>query len=283
MKVARILVGVALAAILLWPVSVRGEAPAEVFARGKELLAKGDFQGALTAYAAAARADQGNRDYLRQYMLVRQVIEIRNRLEMEKDPRRWEYLARALHSYYVSQGLYDETVALDRRIHARLQSASSAVMLAETQLAMNQNAEAAETLSALESGKATPSTRALLGIALARDGKLGAARRIADTIALPQKAGPGMTYRVARLQAATGNSATALDLLARCFESVAPSRLDDFKLHSKKCPEFADLAASSDFARVLQTKSKVPESKCSGGSRCAGCPMRGKCGKNSTE
>jgi hypothetical protein len=28
---------------------------------------------------------------------------------------------------------------------------------------------------------------------------------------------------------------------------------------------------------VLRTESKVPESKCSGGTSCSNCPMRGKC------
>ena len=39
----------------------------------------------------------------------------------------------------------------------------------------------------------------------------------------------------------------------------------------------ADMTSSAAFAQVLQTKSKVPESKCSGGSSCSTCPMRGNC------
>jgi hypothetical protein len=87
-------------------------------------------------------------------------------------------------------------------------------------------------------------------------------------------------YSMARLHAAVGNSPEALGLLTRCFESVAPSQLDGFKAHVRQSRDFADLAPDARFAKALQTKSKVPESKCSGGSRCAGCPMRGKCGNS---
>jgi hypothetical protein len=149
-------------------------------------------------------------------------------------------------------------------------------MLAETQLALDQNAAAVKTLS-LEPREATEMTQALLGIALARSGKAESAKQIAEKLLLPADAGPIVTYAAARLHAATGNPAKAVGLLTACFEAVAPSQLEGFKSHAKQCPEFAVIASNSDFARALETKSKVPESKCSGGSSCAGCPMSGKC------
>ena len=265
---------------MLYPALVRAQTAQRAFADGQSLLAQGDFQGALASYATAARADRTNREYLQQYLLVRQAIEMRKRLEIEKDPQKWEYLARALHSFYTGHGVYREALSLNRTIHGRLNTASSALLLAETALTMNLNAEATQTLASLRSDKATPSTRALLGVALARQGRLDESRRIANSISLPDKAGPGVMYSVARLHAAVGNAPEALRLLTRCFESVAPSQLDGFKAHVKQSREFSDLASDAGFARVLQTKSKVPESKCSGGSKCAGCPMRGQCGKS---
>ena len=82
------------------------------------------------------------------------------------------------------------------------------------------------------------------------------------------------------MHAVVGNHDEALRLLGRCFEAVTPSRLAGFKTHAAQSPEFAALASSGGFAKVLQTKSKVAESKCSGGSSCAGCPMRSKCPKS---
>ena len=279
MRIHRSMVGLLFSAVLLSATSARAESTAEVFARGKASLAEGDLQAALKSYAAAARADRSNREYLSQYMLLRQAIEMRTRLETEKNPRRWEQLARSLHQFYVGQKMYTEVLALDRRVHARAKTASSAVSLAETELAMELNAEAVKTLSSVPSAKATASSQALLGIALLRQGDVQGAKQMAETVVLPEKTGPGTVYSVARLQAAVGNKDRTLQLLTLCFESVAPSRADGFKSHAKQSPDFAKLVSTAEFTKVLETKSKVSESACSGGSSCAGCPMRGNCGK----
>ena len=113
---------------------------------------------------------------------------------------------------------------------------------------------------------------------MARQGELEQARQIAAGIELAGDAGPGPVYSVARLNAAVGNDAEALSLLTRCFESLAPSRLPGFKGHAQKTPEFASLVSTAAFQQVLRAESKVAESACSGGSGCATCPMRGKCG-----
>jgi len=259
--------------------AVRAETPPQAFATGKSLLAKADFRGALGAFARAARADRDNNEYLQHYAMVRQVIMLRRQLTAETDAARWEYMARGLHNFYVEYGLLGEALALDRKIHARLDNASSAVLLADTQLALDMNAEAAATLAGLSSAEQTAASESLHGLALARQGQLDEAAKIAAALTVPDEAGPGMTYRVARLHAAVGSDDQALALLTRSFESVAPSRLDAFKARARQVPEFVRLASTPAFEQVMQTKSKVAESKCSGGSRCSGCPMRGKCSK----
>jgi hypothetical protein len=103
---------------------------------------------------------------------------------------------------------------------------------------------------------------------------------VASAIQLPKETHPGLVYFVARLAALTGDSTRALSLLKNAFESVPPSRLESFKADAKECPDFAALAAGSEFSRVLETRSLVQESGCSGGSNCANCPMRGKCPKS---
>ena len=256
---------------------VFAESAEQTFANGEKLLAKADFDGALKAFAQAAKADRTKPEYLQHYAMVNQVVGLRKRLATEQDAGQWEYVARGLHAFYIGQGLYAEALPLDRQIHERLNSAYSAALLAETQLVLNRNAEAAEVLAALEVGKHTPGTRALHGLALARQGKTDEARKIAQTIELGTDCGPGMTYSVARLQAALGNTDEALSLLKRCFESIAPSQLDGYKHHAKLSPEFSKLVSTAGFAQVLETKSKVAESPCSGGSRCSNCPMRGNC------
>lgn len=269
---------VAVAASLLWAAGpARANPAAEAFAAGEALLAKADFQGALRAFAQAARTDRTKQEYLQHYAMVQQVVALRRDLESERDPQRWEYAGRGLHAFYTANGLYDEALSLDERMHVRLNTATTATLLAETQLAMKRNAEAAETLAGLDSTRQSPTTRALLGLALARQGKIDESRQVAASIRPAADAGPGELYSAARLSAAIGDRDEAVALLTRCFQSVPPSRQEALKDHARQTPDFASLASTEAFARALATESQVPESKCSGGSRCAGCPMRGNC------
>ncbi len=280
MQFKTVAIGSVLVVFFTLTVFARAETAAESFAKGKKLLAKGDFTGAIQSYAAAARADQSNQDYSQNYAILRRIIDFRSRLSTETKPQQWEYMVRALRAFYVNERLYTELLKLDQLVHEKLNSPESAALLAETQLAMNQNAEAVKTLSAIDPNKATDMAQLLLGIALVRSGKAEEAKKIAAKYDLPKDAGPNVIYTAARLQASTGDSAKTMQLLATCFETTMPSQVDGFKSHAKTCPEFAAIASTAEFAKVLETKSKMSESKCSGGSSCAGCPMRGKCSKS---
>jgi tetratricopeptide (TPR) repeat protein len=283
MKTKSLMAGWVVAALLAVPGLARAESAQESFAKGETLLAKADFSAALEAFSAAARADRTNQEYMQHYAMVRRVISLRTRFESEQDPQQWEYLARALRAFYASERIYPEILALDQKLHARLNNAESAVMLAETQLSMEQNAEAVKTLSSLPAGQADAASRALLGIALARTGKRDETKQIAAAFALPEGAGPGLAYAAARLHGAAGDAAKALQLLKTCLEAVPASRQEGFQTHARTCPEFAAMASTADFAAALATPSKVHESKCSGGSSCAGCPMSGKCPKSQAQ
>jgi len=249
----------------------------DAFRAGEARLASGDLPGALQQFAAAVRADQTNQDYRQHYAMLRQVLMMRDSLPKEKNLAQWEYMARALHTFYISNGLYGDALAIDREMHAKLNTASSALLLAETQLAMNKPAEAADVLGKLPADKHDSTTRAIHSLALARQGKLAEAKQAAQSVQLTSNAGPGAIYAAARCYAAVGNADQACQMLVRCFESSPPSRLEGFKSHARTSPEFAALASHAEFASALKTESKIPESKCSGGSSCAGCPMRGKC------
>ena len=86
-------------------------------------------------------------------------------------------------------------------IHAKLNRASSAVQLAETQLAIGSDAKASQVLSTLSPDQATPASQALLAIALARQGQDVEAEKIAAGIANPDNNDPGTLYILARMQA----------------------------------------------------------------------------------
>ena len=269
----------ALAGLVLFTSAAIAGPAEDASAQGKSLLVKGDFQGAMKSFATAARADRENQEYLNNFSMIRQVIALQARLDKEQDPARWEYIARALQAFYTNERIYPAALALGDKMHAKLNTASTARMLAETQLAMGKNAEAEKMLAALDPQKATLATKSLHGLALVKLDKVDQAQKIAKGLAVSAQAGPRELYCAARLQAAVGNAPQAVELIKACMENVQPSLQEGYRNHAKQCDEFALISSTDEFAKALAVESKVAESKCSGGSKCAGCPNRGKCGK----
>ena len=254
-----------------------GDAAAD-FQRGTELLEQGDFDGALQAYGKAAKADPDKGQYAQAFMLLRQVVLMRERLATTTDDNQWNRYARSLHAFYAQQHLYDALLDIDRQIHKRFGTASTATLLAETLLARDRAAEAAEVLDGVPALRATTSTRALKALALTKTGETEKAKAVADEIWVDAQTGPGALYRVARVQAALGNKQAAVSNLVRCFETSPPGALAGFKSHAQSASEFAEIASSEEFTKALQTESQVKQSSCSGGGNCANCPFQGQCG-----
>jgi tetratricopeptide (TPR) repeat protein len=253
------------------------EEAAAVFAKGTALLTKADFEGALKAYAAAARTDSANTDYRTQYSILRRVITMRDGLAKEQNPEKWQASALALRSFYYSNKLYTEALQVDTQLHSRLKSADSASMLAETQLELGKNADAEKLLSGLDEKASTPQTQILKGIALARQDKMDVAKAVASKVAVPADAGSGILFDLACLKSLTGDTKGAAALLTRCFEQSPPSRIEKIKAYAKDYKDLSATVASADFAAALKAESKVKESKCSGGGDCGSCASKGKC------
>ena len=142
MKLSHLLVGSIFGLVLTCSAIASAETAQQAFDRGNGLLGSGDFREALAAYSAAVRADNTNRQYTHQFMLVRRVIALRGNLEQEKNPKRWQQMAQSLRAFYVSQAMYGEALAIDRKMHERSNTAGSAAQLAETQLSMNKPSDA---------------------------------------------------------------------------------------------------------------------------------------------
>ena len=264
-------------AVLACSATAYAETAAQASAAGDAALQQGDLTGALQAYARAIQQEPSNQEFVEQFMLVRRAAALKERLKEETDAERWTQMAQALRSFYFIKGLHAQALPVDEQIHARLDTASSASQLAETQLVLKRDGDAAKVLSSLAPEHRTVETQSLLGVALARQGKKDKARQIADALALADDANCDTLYAAARLHAAVGNDGQSLALLTRCFESAPPSRLDAAKAYTRQVAEFSRLTSTAEFAQVMQTKSKVPESACSGGSSCSSCPMRGRC------
>ena len=253
------------------------ESAAQSFDEGNALLAKADFDGAAKAYAAAAKADPQNASYRDQYKTLKQIMKLREGLNKETNPEKWQSTAASLRSFYCDNKLFSETLALDLKNHEKLKTAESATLLAATQLELGQNAEAAAVLAGVEAGALPLDGQVLQGIAFARQAKLDAAKAVADKCTLPDDAGAEACFNAARLQALIGRSKDALAALTRSFELTPPSRLEAAKAVAKASPDFAALAAGPEFAQALETSSKVKESSCSSGKSCGSCPSKGGC------
>ena len=81
----------------------------------------------------------------------------------------------------------------------------------------------------------------------------------------------------ARMWALLGNAESSLLLLKNAFEKTPAQALPFLKTRVRGHPDLASLTAQPTYEQIMATESKLPQT-CSGGSSCAGCPNRGKCG-----
>ena len=194
------------------------EEAAEAFVAGKALLAKADFDGALEAFETAARTAPENQEYKQQHAMLRQVIRMRRDYPKEQDAEKWLKMTGALRTFYHHHHLYSEALPLDEERHRRRRSAESAVLLAETQLALGMHSQAVEMLGGQAKEQTSPRAGVLHGLALARLGQIHEAKKLA---AEPGQAtdgeGPRYFYDLARLQALLGDPKGAFQALTRSF------------------------------------------------------------------
>ena len=253
------------------------DAAARSFALGTDLLRKGDLEGALKAFGSAARAEGAKAEYRQQYMLLRRVLNTREVVAREKDPRRWWPMAVALANFYYSRGLYAEALTLGKQMHGKSPTAHSATIVADAYLALGQNAEAEKVLAAMDHEGLTLRAKTLLGIALARQKKAGKAKAVLGEIAMPATPSPRFLVDVARLKVLCGEVDGGMATLTSALKSTSPRALGHLKDHVKKHADFASVATGQRFAEVLRTESEVVESSCSRGAGCGSCPVRGGC------
>lgn len=277
MKSSRVLVCV-MFLVTMTAARVWGDDAETAYSQGQKLLSAGDLRGALQSYVQAVKLDRNNQQYMQQYRLARRALELQDKLSKQTDPKQWEADALALRSFFNTQGLSQLALPLDQQLFEKAPTEDNAIMLAETWLSMDRSAEAVQVLSKLPESKSGPAGRAMLAIALARQGEREKAVAVAEALAaLPAATDAGTLYLLARMQAALGNTNESIATLTACLAAVPPSRQDMLKSHARLCRDFTGVTASSGFTQALATPSKVAESKCSGGSSCSTCPMRGAC------
>jgi tetratricopeptide (TPR) repeat protein len=261
--------------------SVFAAAPApdaeELFEYGLSVLAKGDFDGAIEAFAAAAKADPQELNYRQHHSLLRRVVQVRAMLDQQANTERWVEMTKSLRAFYYDYKVFGEALALDERVHDKLNTAESATALGETQLELKMNEEAAAFLGALDKERTSPRSQVLLGVALARLDRMDEAEKIAAKCKPPKEPDPAYFLDMACLCALLGEKDEAAKNLTLCFEHTPPSLLDAAKDRARAREDLNGLATSAEYEKVWLTASKIKESTCSGGASCGSCPSAATC------
>lgn len=265
-------------ALIAAPAHAEGtpDAGAGHYANGYAALKQGNIDEAAKHFLAAAKAVPTNQTYVQQALGLRKVQGLRRYVAKNDLSPKWTNAARSLHLFYLQNGLGSLAVEIDAVAHQRMQSADSALWLAEAYLETGQNAEA----TALLAPYANQSTHlaAYHALALARLGRLDDARRVAQRAVPADDAEPAVLFSAARLNAVLGQTPQALAYLKTSFERTPTAALPYSKTRAQASPDLASLTRLPAFAEVLKTESQVKET-CSGGSSCSSCPNRGSCGK----
>jgi len=250
---------------------------AKAYEQGNALLAKGDLEGALEAFAAAAKAPEAKPEYRTKFLRVRAVLKMQNAIAGERDLDKWWKMAVRLRNFYYNLRLYEKLLGLAREMHERKPSASTATLVADALLILDRNAEAEKTLAQVEPSKLSQQGRVLLGVAKARQkDKADEAKAILAGLALTENLSPRFLLDVARLKVLCGDIDGGMATLTTAFEKTNPKGIAGFRSFAKSAPDFARVPAAR-FLKVLETESKVTASSCSGGSSCGSCPKRGGC------
>lgn len=251
---------------------------AKAYEQGSALLAKGDLEGALAAFAEALKAPGAKPEYRTTFLRVRAVLKMQSAIAGERDREKWWKMAARLRNFYYNLRLYEKLLGLAREMHERKPSASTATLVADALLILDRNAEAEKTLAGVEPSKLSQQGRVLLGVAKARQkAKIDEAKTILDGLDVTGNLSPRFLLDVARLEVLCGDIDGAMATLTTAFEKTSPKGIKGFKAFAKSAPDFSRVPAER-FLKVLETESKVTASSCSGGSSCGSCPKRGSCG-----
>lgn len=279
MKIRFVAVALIAAAVLV-PVTLAGPTEAtRACEKGRALLADGKFEGALTQFKLAAKADPENKDYFAECVLLQRVMQIREQLNGDVDDERCRKLGTALYGYYKQHHVRGEAVKLASMMYDKFGCSDSAAMLADAQLDLQQNEAALKTLGDIDASKATPRTRAQYGIALARTGELDAAQRVARELRPAEDWDPDTCLDAARLYALVGRSGDACAALKCSFENTPAPLLAAAKDGARECVDLVSLEGDAQFAAALETSSKIKG--CGGCSTPCGSQKSGGCSKDS--
>lgn len=248
----------------------------ENFLKGQELLKQSNFEEALKCFEKAWKLDKSKESYKREYMLLRQVIKVRQYLPKESNQEKWASMAYSLYTYYTQCKAYDEMIAIAKEIHEKVSNDDSFLLVAETYILTQKNKEAIQWISPAK--PLSPFLNILYAIALARTGEIEESKKIYGELAKKDQKNVFYIFYKASLESLIGYKETALKTLAVCFKYTPSAQLGLLQERAMEFPDFKALHQDQAFKEVMKIRSMVPESSCSEGKDCSTCPSRSKCG-----
>ena len=249
----------------------------DAFDAGNALLKKGEVKAAMHKFVEAVNLDPGTTEYSTKLSWAGRTLRLEAMREKDKDnPENWAKRCRGLHMFYLALGMTKQAVENDRELCERVQDPGDYVRLAQALYIDKQFAEAVKVLESL-GDDATPSSDAMLVLALDRDGKKKEAVELAKAIEVPESLSSATAYSLARVKALAGDAEKSTELLTALFEATAPVRLEKKKQDVVECEDFDGIRDTAEYKTAMKVESKM--SGCSEGKSCATCPMRNQCQK----
>lgn len=242
----------------------------EIVLKGREILARGDFEQGVKYFEEQVDAHSGDSLLLIWRARARQLAKLQAQASDSSDPKKQVKAAWKLHLFYLHRDRVDLAEKLDRKVFDDVKNAQTAAMLAQSLMLKGKAAEALKVLQSIEDPGENLDYQIQLGLALARTGAEDPAKKIAEALQEQEKLTPDQARDMALLFAKTGFDEKSAEILVSLFESLEPEDLDELRGSLLEQDEWKFLKEDPVYAKALTAtaKNKGCGSDCS---TCANC------------
>lgn len=240
-------------------------------AEGAALLALGQINEAVEAFDGAAKANPGDKKVLIARAQAKKLQKYLEQVEADSELIDRQKAMAKLHKFYNGHGLYEKSLGMEQGLYAEAVNDDTAALLADTLLAMQKNDEALATLQADGVNGESWDAQALLGLALARNGRMEQAQPLVEEAKKLERLSSGQAKNLASLLALTGYEDEANELLVVLFGATTQDKLPGLKESIRTSPDFQSMAGTEGFKTAMETEAKL---KGCGGD-CGSCPSEG--------
>jgi tetratricopeptide (TPR) repeat protein len=250
------------------------------------ILEQGDYNKALKLFATAAREQTDQPYYKEQYAILRRVIKMKRAMQAEQmqkelseaELKKWNSYYSAVRAYYYDQGLYSESIELDKTASEKLGTDQSIINYLET-LAVLDKVQQAEQFISTSSESVKDKTEFVILESLFKQ-RAGNAVNIQELDIKASKAAkdaPRAFVYLACIYQLQDNQNKALQSIVKALENTPPTQITMTRKLITNMKEFNEILKTDKYQRAMETESKIYQSGCTGGSSCNSCSLRETC------